>query len=116
LTVTSRAGRAYVPVLRRYLPRAHAMLRSPLRELSVALVGTTRMAQLHQKFMNVSGPTDVLTFVLETDARGRPTSGEIVICVPVALREATRRDIPVAKEVLLYALHGMLHLCAFDDR
>jgi rRNA maturation RNase YbeY len=116
LTITSRAGRAYVPVLRRYLPRAHAILRPPLRELSVALVGEARMSQLHEQFMHVLGPTDVLTFPLEIDVRGRPVSGEIVVCVPVALREARLRNIPVAKEVLLYALHGMLHLCSFDDR
>jgi len=103
-------------MLRRHLPRAHALLRPPLRELSIALVGESLMSQLHEQFMNVPGPTDVLTFPLETDARGRALGGEVIVCVPVAVREARQRHIPPAKEVLLYALHGMLHLCGFDDR
>ena len=103
-------------MLRRYLPRAHQLLRPPLRELSVALVGDSQMSRLHQQFMNVAGPTDVLTFPLDTDARGRAISGEVIVCIPFAVREAGKRAIAPAKEVLLYALHGMLHLCGFDDR
>jgi probable rRNA maturation factor len=92
------------------------MVRTPLRELSIALVGEARMSRLHQQFMNIAGPTDVLTFPLELDNRNRCICGEVIICVPVALREARKRGIPPAKEVLLYALHGMLHLSGFDDR
>jgi len=53
---------------------------------------------------------------LEHDARGRVVAGEVVVCVPYAVREAARRGVEARKEVLLYALHGMLHLCGFDDR
>jgi probable rRNA maturation factor len=74
------------------------------------------MAELHQQFMGHSGPTDVLTFPLDEDARGRVTSGEVVVCVPEARRRAEQHGVPVRKELLLYALHGMLHLCGFDDR
>jgi probable rRNA maturation factor len=58
----------------------------------------------------------VLTFPLETDGRGRAVAGEVVACVPVARREAARRDIPVEHELLLYIIHGILHLSGFDDR
>jgi probable rRNA maturation factor len=71
---------------------------------------------LHEEFMGVAGPTDVLTFELDHDARGRVVAGEVVVCVPYARREARRRGVAVEKELLLYALHGMLHLCGFDDR
>jgi hypothetical protein len=40
----------------------------------------------------------------------------VVICVSVGRRAAVARGIPIAHELLLYALHGMLHLCGFDDR
>ena len=102
--------------LRRYLPRARRLLRGPLAEMSVALVGDRRMGVLHERFMGIAGPTDVLTFELEHDARGRVVAGEVVVCVPYAVREAARRGVEARKEVLLYALHGMLHLCGFDDR
>jgi probable rRNA maturation factor len=84
--------------------------------MSVALVGDRRMGVLHEGFMGIAGATDVLTFELDHDARGRVVAGEVVVCVPYAVREAKRRGVEARKEVLLYALHGMLHLCGFDDR
>lgn len=117
LTVTARAGREHVAYLRRHLRAAHGLLGPPLRELSVALVGDTTMSRLHEQFMGISGPTDVLTFPLEEDARGRVTAGEVVVCVPEARRRAGGGSMKeVRREVLLYALHGMLHLCGHDDR
>jgi probable rRNA maturation factor len=112
----ARTGRAFVPYLRRFLPRARGLLRGPLAEMSLALVGDRRMGELHERFMGIAGPTDVLTFELEHDRRGRVAAGEVVVCVPHAVRAARRGGVAVRKEVLLYALHGMLHLCGFDDR
>ena len=116
LTVTAHLATRYVPFLRRHLRAAHRILRPPLRELSLALVGDGRMADLHRRFMGVAGPTDVLTFPLEEDGRGRVTAGEVVVCVPEARRQAKARGVSVEQELLLYALHGMLHLCGYDDR
>ena len=116
LTITARAGRAHLPFLKKSLRRAHRLLQSPLRELSIALVRDAQMAQLHERFMNDASPTDVLTFPLEENARGEATGGEIVINVSEALRESRRRGIPLQNELLLYALHGMLHLKGMDDR
>ena len=74
------------------------------------------MSGLHERFMATAGPTDVLTFPLDEDERGRCVAGEVVVCVPEARRQAKARAIPVEHEVLLYAIHGMLHLSGFDDR
>ena len=111
-----RTGTRYVPFLRRHLLAAHDILRPPLHELSVAVVGDRRMAALHEQFLGIPGPTDVLTFPMEEDRRGRISSGEVVICVPEARRQAKRNGVGVERELLLYALHGMLHLCGYDDR
>jgi probable rRNA maturation factor len=116
LTITASAGARHVPFLRRRLRAAHLILRPALRDFSLALVGDRRMAKLHERFMHVPGPTDVLTFPLETDSRGRTTAGEVVVCVPVAQRRASAEGVAVERELLLYALHGMLHLVGFDDR
>jgi len=116
LDVHARTGRAHVGYLRTHLRRAHALLGPALREMSLALVGDRRMAELHERFMGVAGTTDVLTFELDHDARGRVVAGEVVVCVPYAIRQAKRTGISVRNELLLYALHGMLHLCGFDDR
>lgn len=105
----------YLPHLKKLMPRAAALVKRPPAAVSIALVGDTKMAALHQQFMNVPGTTDVLTFELEHDARGRCIAGEIVICPSYAKREAKRRKIDVDHELLLYALHGLLHLSGYDD-
>ncbi len=116
LKITARAGRTHVSFLKKMLRRAHSLLQPPLRELSIALVTDREMSQVHKRFMNDPSPTDVLTFPLDEDSRGRATSGEIVVNVSQALRESRRRGIALPNEVLLYALHGMLHLMGMDDR
>lgn len=116
LTITARAGRAHLRFLRKSIRRAHGLLHSPLRELSIALVGDSQMSVLHERFMNDAAPTDVLTFALDQNGRGKALSGEIVINVAEALRQSRRRGIPLQNELLLYALHGMLHLKGMDDR
>jgi probable rRNA maturation factor len=116
LTVNARVGRSFVSHLRSKLRAAHAMLKPALAELSFGLVNDSAMSALHERFMNLSGPTDVLTFPLEFDTRNQVTSGEVVICVPEARRRAKEHGVAVRDELLLYALHGMLHLCGFDDR
>ncbi len=113
---TTASAAKFVPLLRTSLRKVHAMLRPSLGELSVALIGDRQMSELHHEFLGIVGPTDVLTFTLETDPRGRVTSGEIAICVPEARRQARQRGGKVEHEVLLYAVHGVLHLCGFSDK
>ena len=115
LHIMATTGREHVPFLRKKLIAAHGLLRTPLRELSLALVGDVRMSDLHERYLGIAGPTDVLTFELDQDARGRATAGEVVICVPEARRQVRGHKIEVRNELLLYALHGMLHLSGFDD-
>jgi probable rRNA maturation factor len=84
--------------------------------MSLVLVGDAVMSRLHNEYMNIDAPTDVLTFPIDQDRRGQTTTGEVFVCIPEARRQARARGTPLASEVLLYSLHGMLHLCGFDDR
>ncbi len=83
-------------------------------EISVSLVDDREMAQLHVAYMQVEGPTDVLTFDL-ADTHDTAMHGEIVISVETATRLAGELAVDVAEEVALYLVHGLLHLCGFDD-
>jgi len=116
LTIRAEVGATFVPYLRRQLRRAHAILRPMLIDFSLAVVNDARMSDLHIRFMNIAGPTDVLTFPLDLHDGGEATSGEVIVCLPEARRRAKDHGVPVRDEVLLYALHGMLHLAGFDDR
>lgn len=93
-------------------------------ELSVAFVSTGEMRRLHARWLNDSSPTDVITFDLvdrSLRSRGRRTGrsrvdGQLVVCTSVAREEARRRDLSWRRELLLYVVHGCLHLCGYDDR
>ncbi len=116
LHMIAKTGRSFVPYLRRQVLGAHRMLRTRVREASIVLVDERAMADLHRRFLKRRGSTDVMTFPLELDSRGRALSGDIVICVPVARRRAGEHGARVRDELLLYALHGLLHLSGWDDR
>lgn len=77
-----------------------------LTELSVLIVSDRRMALLHHRFMNQSGPTDVITF----------QHGEIFIGADTAVGNARRFGNSLTRELRLYIVHGLLHLHGFDDR
>lgn len=89
--------------------------------LSVAVVGDPEMAELHERFLGVRGPTDVLAFPLAPEGAGGPPPseiviGEVVVSADTAAREAARRSTSLEKELALYAIHGTLHLVGYDDR
>ena len=115
-SIASCPHKAYVKFLKRWLPKAIAQVRKPPKEISIVLIGDTKMAALHESFLNVPGTTDVLTFETDHTPKGRITAGEIVICPSYAKREARRRKLDVNHEILLYAVHGVLHLSGYDDR
>ena len=77
-----------------------------LGEVHVILVSDRRIAQLHRRFMQVSGPTDVITF----------QHGEIFLSVETARRQARLHRTSLGYELQLYLVHGLLHLRGFDDR
>jgi probable rRNA maturation factor len=74
------------------------------------------MSRLHKEYLDDPSPTDVLTFELDHSPAGKPLAGEIVICSTIARARAKSLGHPVCHELLLYAIHGLLHLCGFDDR
>jgi probable rRNA maturation factor len=116
ITLTDTCRTRQSAYLRRHLAAARHLLSSGPEELSVALVDEPTMARLHRQFLGVRGPTDVLTFELDHGPENRVTSGEIVICAPYARRQAVARGVAWREELLLYALHGLLHLSGHDDR
>ena len=74
-------------------------------EIVVVLVSDRQIAAIHRKFMNIRGPTDVVTF----------QHGEIVVSVETAARQAPLFGKTTEQELELYLVHGLLHLCGYDD-
>ncbi|MDX1649256.1 MAG: rRNA maturation RNase YbeY [Myxococcota bacterium] len=88
-------------------------------ELSVALVGEAAMAELNARWRGREGPTDVLSFSLlegeGAEHRGG-LLGDVVLCVPVAVRQAAARGHGVDEELLRLLVHGTLHLLGHDHQ
>lgn len=86
-------------------------------QINLAIVDDRRMAEMHQQYSNEPGSTDVLTFDLRDQLDGAqiPVEGDIVICSDVAARQAQQRGHDTRLELLLYAVHGLLHLLGEDD-
>ncbi len=104
--------------LRRVLRRVFADKGICRGRVSLALVDNQTISKLNRKYLGRQGPTDVLAFQLDEkeEAQGPPPVwGEIVVSTEEAKREARERGLPVETELLLYVIHGGLHLLGFDD-
>jgi len=82
-------------------------------ELSIALVDDDEIVRLNRRFLGRDGATDVLAFAYESDEQA--LSGEIVVNAEMAVRQAAGRPHSAADELLLYIVHGLLHLLGYDD-
>jgi probable rRNA maturation factor len=105
-----------------------AMGVSPLAELSVLLVDVEHMTDLHVRWMDEPGPTDVMAFPMdELDLRGSrgatqgPAAdvgpmllGDVVLCPEVARKQAEDAGHSTGDELALLTTHGVLHLLGFD--
>jgi rRNA maturation RNase YbeY len=82
--------------------------------LSVVFVSDAQLARLHARHMGDPSHTDVITFDLSDDLAG--PAGEIYASVERARKVARARGVPARRELALYVVHGVLHLCGYDDR
>jgi probable rRNA maturation factor len=80
--------------------------------LSFALLDDARMRRVNREALGHDHPTDVLAFPFCEEP---VLSGEILLSTDTARREAARRGHPAYHELLLYAVHGVLHLLGYDD-
>lgn len=106
----------------------------PAGTLSVAFLGDDEICRMHEEFLSDPSKTDVITFPGD-DAFSAPRlrsiagtgaqdnlepdedsfAGEVCVCVDQALRVAKELKIAPADELLLYLVHGWLHLAGLDD-
>lgn len=93
----------------------------PLAELTITLVDEDAMAALHEQWMDLPGPTDVMSFPMDELRPGRDDEepaegvlGDVVLCPSVARRQAVTAGHAVGDELLLLTTHGILHLLGFD--
>ena len=90
-------------------------------ELSILFVDEPAMEELHIKWMDEPGPTDVLSFPMDELRPGTAESptpagllGDVVLCPTVAAKQAGAAGHTPEEEMLLLTTHGILHLMGYD--
>lgn len=85
----------------------------PGLELSIVFVGAEELRRLHEERLGDPEPTDVMAFDLGDEGPG--PAGELYVSVDRAREVAGELGVPTERELLLYVVHGVLHLCGHDD-
>ena len=117
-----RTVRIARPALESFIRRIRRQLRLGQTELNIAFVTDSEIARLNHVYRKKRGPTDVLSFPVVT--RGRPWRasshrttpflGDIAISPATARRNAKSAGRPLATELRILMLHGVLHLLGYD--
>jgi len=99
---------------------AGRILRSKVRSGMVALdmvfLSDARIRRFNRIYKNSDRPTDVLSFGLYPPAgRGQPAAAQVLISVDRAVMSAPRYGSSASRELVLYIIHGLLHLVGYED-
>jgi probable rRNA maturation factor len=89
---------------------------NPECEISMSFVDVQEMEELHIKWMDENGPTDVLSFPMDMPEKKNDivTLGDIVISPAVAAKQATDAGHSTEDEIYILATHGLLHILGYD--
>ena len=96
----------------------------PAAELSIHIVDEPTIEDLHVRWLDLPGPTDVMSFPMDelTPGSGHPDApepgpamlGDLVLCPDFAARQAEKAGHPLGHELVLLTVHGVLHLLGYD--
>ncbi|WP_422929845.1 rRNA maturation RNase YbeY [Singulisphaera sp. PoT] len=82
--------------------------------ISLALVDDATIHEVNRRHLEHDWPTDVITFPL-SDPDEPVLAGELVVSTEMAATTAKRAGVDPWAELALYVVHGLLHLCGYDD-
>ena len=98
-----------------------AMHLHPATEMSILFVDEDAMEKLHVQWLDLPGPTDVMSFPMDELTPGSEGEepepgmlGDVVLCPTVAAKQAATAGHALEEESLLLTTHGILHLLGYD--
>ncbi len=101
--IEQAAQRALPHVLEQQIFEKSAI--ADLECIEVSIVSDEVIAQVHVDFMDIAGATDVITF----------EHGEIILSAQTAKLYAGEYGVSLERELMLYVIHGLLHLAGYED-
>lgn len=107
-----RVDRAWLIGLVRSTLRGEGVERA---SISIALVDDPTIHELNRRYLAHDWPTDVISFGL-SGPDDDELAGELIVSAEMAARTARGSGVEPVSELALYLIHGLLHLCGFDDR
>ena len=87
----------------------------PVADADIAVVDSAKMAELNRRYLRHAGATDVLSFDL-SQAPKQGLSVQLIVCGDVAVAQAASRGLKPRCELLLYIVHGLLHVMGYEDQ
>ncbi len=85
-------------------------------EIGISIIGEEAMTRMNEGYLRHKGSTDVITFDYTDASRPKCLAGEIFACLDEALVQAPRFRVTWQHELVRYIVHGILHLCGYDDK
>jgi probable rRNA maturation factor len=118
LDVVIRASEGCPPLDREQLVRFLRSVAATERlsgEIGVWLCTDEEIASLHEEYLAVSGPTDVITFPAGDESGNGRYLGDIAASFDTATEQAADAGHSVGREIAFLCTHGVLHLAGYDD-
>ena len=87
--------------------------------VDIVVVDSNEMAGHNRRFLGHRGTTDVISFDLtdEPSSHGRRGfSAQLIVCAGVAKAQAPHHGLSPTRELLMYVIHGLLHVIGYDDQ
>ncbi len=109
-----RRVRISTPRLRATAESALGALGRADRDVHVSVVDDAAIRRLNSRYLRRRTTTDVLAFDLDVPGPSR-LLGEVIVSADTARRQARQAGVPVALELDLLVVHGLLHLAGWDD-
>lgn len=85
-----------------------------IAEVDLAVVNRDEIASLNRRYLRHAGPTDVLSFDL-SDADREGICAQIIVCGDLAAAQAREYGLTPQRELMVYVIHGLLHLMGYED-
>jgi len=92
------------------------LLKLEVVDLGIYIVEAAEMVRLNETFLRHRGSTDVLAFDYAEPLKHGSLTGEIFVCLDEAQSQARRFRVTWQIELVRYIVHGVLHLCGYDDK
>ena len=115
MTVEIHNLQSHIPIDLGLVERAaRACAEEEAFDISISLVDDGAIREVNARHLNRDRPTDVIAFDYDPDSEG--IAGEVIVSAERARQEAEARGHDPVEELLLYVVHGIMHLSGYDDK